>query len=179
MPNLNVPKSETRYRGWFHDLLNGVIEVYYNSTVWLRSSATATTMILATTFSAAVTFASSALSTSATAGVGYGTGAGGAVTQATSKSTGVTLNTICGAITMNNAALAGAAEVGFTVTNSAVAARDVVVLSIASVATADSYTATVDAVAAGSFRISVGNVTAGSLSEAIVINFAVIKAVNA
>jgi len=122
---------------------------------------------------------SSIKSSSTSAGLGYDTGAGGAVTQATSKSTGVTLNRICGAITTNNAALSNGAEVGFTVTNSAVAARDVVVANIASGATADSYTLTVDAVAAGSFRLSLSNVSSGSLSEAIVISFAVIKAVNA
>jgi hypothetical protein len=111
------------------------------------------------------------------AGVGYKTGksVGGTVTQATSKSTGVTINKLSGAITMNNAALAAAAEVGFTVTNSKVAATDVVVVNIASGATAASYTCTVDAVAAGSFKITVGNHSAGSLSEAIVINFVVIK----
>ncbi len=100
---------------------------------------------------------------------------GGAVTQATSKATGVTLNRRAGSITMHNAALAAAAEVGFTVTNSEVAASDVVVASIASGATAASYTVTVDAVAAGSFAVTVGNHSAGSLGEAIVINFAVIK----
>lgn len=106
---------------------------------------------------------------------GYTAGDGGAVTQATSKSTGVTLNKATGAITMNNAALAAAAEVGFTVTNSEVGANDIPVVAIKSGATADSYTVTVDAVAAGSFRISVGNTSAGSLSEALVLNFAVIK----
>lgn len=100
---------------------------------------------------------------------------GGLVTQATSKSTGVELNRRAGAITMHNAALAAGAEVGFTVTNSCVAATDVIAVSIASGATAASYTVTVDAVAAGSFKINVGNVSAGSLGEAIVINFAVIK----
>ena len=38
---------------------------------------------------------------------GYVTGEGGAVTQATSKSTAVTLNKKCGTVTMNGAALSG------------------------------------------------------------------------
>lgn len=118
-------------------------------------------------------------STSATGGIGYATGAGGAVTQASNKSTGVTLNTVTGAITMNNAALNAGTEVGFTVTDSAVAATDVIILNIASGATADSYLVGVDAVAAGSFRVTVTNTSAGNLSEAIVINFAVIKGVAA
>ena len=111
--------------------------------------------------------------------VGYSTGTGGAVTQATDKSTGVTLNKRCGQITMNAAALAAAAEVSFTLTNSAVAATDVVMVSIASGATAGAYSVQCDATAAGSCRISVGNRSTGSLSEAIVLNFVVIKAVAA
>jgi 1-aminocyclopropane-1-carboxylate deaminase/D-cysteine desulfhydrase-like pyridoxal-dependent ACC family enzyme len=102
-------------------------------------------------------------------------GPGGTVTQATSKSTGVEINRPCGQITMHNAALAAAAEVGFTVTNSEVDANDIVVVCIGSGATAASYTVTVDAVAAGSFTVTVGNHSAGSLGEAIVLHFAVIK----
>jgi hypothetical protein len=116
---------------------------------------------------------------SAESAVGYSTGTGGTVTQATDKSTGVTLNKRCGQITMNNAALAAAAEVSFTLTNSVIAATDVVMVSIASGATAGAYSVQCDATAAGSCRISVGNRNAGSLSEAIVLNFVVIKAVAA
>ena len=110
-------------------------------------------------------------------GLGYVTGAGGTVTQLTSKSTGVTINKICGAITTNNAALAAGAEVKFTVTNSMVAATDVVALSIQSGGTSGSYLLTVGAVAAGSFDIVISNASAGSLSQALIINFAIIKAV--
>ena len=63
---------------------------------------------------------------------------GGTVTQATNKTTGVTLNTESGQITMNNAALAAAAEVSFTVTNSEIAATDVVVVNHGSAGTAGS-----------------------------------------
>lgn len=111
----------------------------------------------------------------ATGGLGYGAGGGGVVTQATSKTTGVTLNTPSGQITMNAAALAAAATACFTLTNSTIAATDVVNTSIASGATAGAYTLQVDAVAAGSSRMCVNNRSAGSLSEAIVINYAVIK----
>ena len=111
--------------------------------------------------------------------VGYSTGTGGTVTQGTSKSTGVTLDKRCGQITMNNAALAAAAEVSFTLTNSVIAATDVVMVSIASGATAGAYSVQCDATAAGSCRISVGNRSTGSLSEAIVLNFVVIKSVAA
>jgi len=107
--------------------------------------------------------------------IGYATGSGGTVTQATDKSTGVTLNKRCGQITMNNASLSAAAEVSFTLTNSTIAATDVVYVCIASGATAGAYNVQCDAVAAGSCRISVGNMSSGSLSEAIVLNFVVIK----
>ena len=118
-------------------------------------------------------------SKSATAGVGYSTGAGGVVTQLTSKATGVTLNTVAGAITMNGAALAASTAVSFALTNSAIAATDVLILSIKSGATAGAYRASIDAVAAGSATVTLRNLSAGSLSEAVVINFAVIKAVSA
>lgn len=100
----------------------------------------------------------------------------GTVTQATSKSTGVTLDAAAGQITMNNASLAAAAEVSFTVTNSKVKSTDTVNLNIKSGATAGAYSAFVDAVADGSFQISVTNQSAGALGEAIVINFVVIGA---
>lgn len=117
-------------------------------------------------------------SASASGGVGYSTGAGGTVTQATSKSTGVTLNTTTGQITMNNANLAGQTEVSFTLTDSAIAATDVVLVTIASGATANSYVVGVAATASGSCVIQLGNVTlATTLGEAIVLNFVVIKGV--
>ena len=109
---------------------------------------------------------------------GYITGDGGTVTQATSKSTAVTLNKKCGTVTLNNAALAADAIVSFTLTNSTIAATDVVVLNHASAGTAGKYALNAQA-AAGSASINVTNISAGSLSEAIVIRFAVVKAVTA
>jgi hypothetical protein len=106
---------------------------------------------------------------------GYVTGDGGSVTQQTSKSTGVTLNKLSGKITMNGAALAAGAEVTFTVTNSLVSASDVPVVCVQSVGTAGSYLVSVGAVANGSFAITVSNASAASLSQAIVLNFVVIK----
>lgn len=100
---------------------------------------------------------------------------GGVVTQATSKSTGVQLDRRCGQITMHNAALAAGAEVSFTLTNSHINAADIVVVNIGSGATADSYIAHVTAVADGSCRIQLTNLSGGSLGEALVLNFGVIK----
>lgn len=112
----------------------------------------------------------------ATAGIGYATGAGGTITQATNKATAVTLNTVTGAITMNNAALAAGTIVSFTLTDSAIAATDVFVLNHISGGTIGSYTLNAQA-AAGTATINIRNNTAGSLSEAIVIEFAVLKGV--
>ena len=107
---------------------------------------------------------------------GYVTGDGGAVTQSTSKSTGVTLSKKCGQITLNGAALAADTTVSFTLTNTTVAATDIIVLNHVSGGTAGSYLLNAQA-AAGSASINVRNITSGSLSEAIVIGFAVVKAV--
>jgi hypothetical protein len=128
----------------------------------------------------AVTAASSVKSTSASGGVGYATGAGGVVTQATSKSTGVTLNKVCGTITMDSATLAHQTPVAFTLTNSAIEATDVVAVCVKSGGTAGAYLVSAGAVAAGSCSITLFNCqTSGNLSEAVVLSFAVIKAVAA
>lgn len=125
-----------------------------------------------------IALSAGAVSTSATNGLGYGTGAGGAVTQATSKGTAVTLNALCGQITMNNAALAAGATVGFTFTNSRIGATDNVHVNItgASVASAGNYNVWTG-VQAGSATVWVKNISAGSLSEAVVVTFSVKKGV--
>ena len=96
-----------------------------------------------------------------------------------SKTYGVTLNKPSGQITTTTAALGAAAETSFTLTNSTIAATDVVYVCIASGATAGAYNVQVDAVAAGSCQISISNLSAGTLSQALVLNFVVIKSVAA
>ena len=96
-----------------------------------------------------------------------------------SKTYGVTLNKPSGQITTTASALGAAAETSFTLTNSTIAATDVVYVCIASGATAGAYNVQVDAVAAGSCQISISNLSAGTLSQALVLNFVVIKAVAA
>lgn len=105
---------------------------------------------------------------------GYAQG-GGSVTQATDKSTGVTLNTPCGQITLSNAALAANTAVAFTLTNSQISPQDVVAVSIKSGATAGAYSVSTLDIASGSVKIVLRNLTAGSLSEAVVLNFVIIK----
>jgi hypothetical protein len=102
-------------------------------------------------------------------------GPGASVTQATSKSTAVTCDALCGVITMNNAALAASTSVGFTVNNALIDADDTVNLVMASGGTAASYVFVVDTVAAGSFKIHLRNISGGSLGEAVVLNFTVLK----
>jgi len=114
------------------------------------------------------------LSYNSTAGTfGYGAGRG-TVTQQTNKSTGVTLNAPCGAITMNGAALSADTTVSFTLTNTSIAATDLLILNHISGGTVGSYVLNAQA-AAGSASINVTNISTGSLSEAIVIGFAIIK----
>jgi hypothetical protein len=106
--------------------------------------------------------------------VGYAAGAGGTVTQATSKSTGVTLSKQSGQITMDAAALNASTTVSFVLTNTIIEANDVLILNHVSAGTAGAYTLNAQ-VSAGSASINVRNVTLGSLSEAIVIQFVVIN----
>jgi len=106
--------------------------------------------------------------------LGYTTAAQGTVTQATSKSTAVTLNTSAGRITMNAAALAAATNVTFTLNNSYISANDIVILNVSAGATSGAYNCWVSGLGVGTVTITVRNITAGSLSEAVVINFAIL-----
>ena len=103
--------------------------------------------------------------------LGYTTGGGGTVTQGTSRTTGVTLNKPSGAITLFSAAGSTTAAT-FTVTNSTVAATDVIIINQKS--GTDLYDLMVTAVAAGSFNITF-RTTGGTTTETPVFNFAVIK----
>jgi len=107
--------------------------------------------------------------------LGYSTAAQGTVTQATDKSTGVTLNKSAGRITMNNAALAGATAVSFTLTNSLISANDAIIVNVSGGGTAAAYTTYISSMTAGSAVVTLRNLTAStSLSEAVIINFAII-----
>jgi hypothetical protein len=143
------------------------------------SACTSTGMVMVTPVIGAATGTSlavtGAVTSSGTAGVGYATGAGGTVTQGTSRTTGVTLNKTTGAITLFSAAGTTTAAT-FTVTNSTVAATDVIILNQKS--GTDLYDLMVTAVAAGSFNITF-RTTSGTTTETPVFNFAVIKAVAA
>jgi hypothetical protein len=107
--------------------------------------------------------------------LGYSVAGQGTVTQATSKSTAVTLNKSAGRITMNNAALATATNATFTLNNSLISANDTVILTISGgQATPGSYNVFANSLAAGTVSITLRNISGGSLSEAVVVNFAMI-----
>ncbi len=111
----------------------------------------------------------------ATSEIGYAAAAQGAVTQLTNKSTAVTLNASAGVITMNNASLATATNATFTLNNSTITAKDAVILTISGgQTTPGSYNVFANAIAAGSVSITLRNISGGTLSEAIVINFAIV-----
>ena len=111
----------------------------------------------------------------ATEEIGYAASAQGTVTQATSKSTAVTLDKSAGRITMNNASLATATNATFTLNNSLISANDTVILTISGgQATPGSYNVFANALTTGSVSITLRNISGGTLSEAVVINFCVI-----
>lgn len=103
----------------------------------------------------------------------YTTGDGGAVTQLTNKSTAVVLAKPTGQITMNNASLAAGAIISFTLTNTLIAATDLLVLNQVS-GTLGAYTLNAQC-NAGNATITIRNNTAASLGEAVIIRFALVK----
>jgi hypothetical protein len=120
-------------------------------------------------------FSGDALAVGASSSMGFGTGSGGSVTQATSRTTGVTLNKSNGAITLVSAA-GVATWTSFTVTNSLVAATDVI--RVCQKSGTNLYLIHVTAVASGSFQVSFAT-SGGTATDAPVFSFAVCKAVTA
>ena len=110
----------------------------------------------------------------ATEEIGYASAAQGTVTQATDKSTGVTLNKSAGRITMNAASLAANTAVSFTLTNNTISTNDAIIVNVAGGGTAAAYTTYISSMAAGSAVVTLRNLTGGALAEAVVLNFAII-----
>lgn len=100
-----------------------------------------------------------------------------AVTQITSITTGVTCNALSGVITTVSQTVAAAGEADFVVTNSEVAATDIVVACIKTHTSAGTFMASVAAVAAGQFTLRLTNLHASAAGDnVLVVNFFVIKA---
>ena len=110
----------------------------------------------------------------ATQELGYAASSQGDVTQLTSKTTGVVLNTPAGRITMDDAALAAGTTALFTLTNNTISPRDVLIVTVGSGGTAGAYWAYVANLAQGVATIGVYNNTAGSLAESFVLNYAIL-----
>jgi hypothetical protein len=130
-----------------------------------------------TVINANVTTAGTIRSSGSAAGVGYAAGAGGTVTQLTSKATGVTLNTVSGEITTDDSTLNGDTSVTFVLTNSAIANTDVMIINHVSGGTIGKYTFNA-ACNNGNAAITIRNVTSGGGSNegaALVLRYAVIK----
>ena len=99
---------------------------------------------------------------------------GGAVTQATNRTTGVTLSNYSGKVTGDDASLAAVTIATHTVTNTLVAATDNIIIT--KVSGDVDTSAFVSAVASGSFNVSVrNNHASGADTTAFVYNFALIK----
>ena len=106
--------------------------------------------------------------------IGYAAGAQGTVTQATSKSTGVTLNKSAGRITMNGAELAANTAVSFTMTNSLISTNDTIIVNVSGGGTVGAYTTYISSMTLGSAVVTLRNLTGSALSEAVILNFAII-----
>lgn len=159
--------------------LNGniVSTIDVNGDLNLTPNGTGSVVVSKLAASAGTAVLSSVLSTGA---LGFTTGGGGVVSQLTSRATGVTLNKPSGAITLFTAAIPASTTQTFTLTNSTIAAADVVAVCIKSGATVAGYAAHVVAVAAGSCSIAISNLALGATpSETPVINFVVIKGATA
>lgn len=148
------------------------VKIIANSSVLVSVAGTANVV----TVSANTVTTATGILSSSTAGIGFTTGAGGTVTQLTDKTTSVTLNKICGQITLNNATLNSATTVSFTLNNTTIGAQDVLILNHVSGGTAGAYALNAQP-SASQATINVRNITGGSLGEAIVIGFVVVKAV--
>jgi len=115
--------------------------------------------------------------TSSGGGIGYTAGAGGTVTQITSRATTVILNELCGNIIMFSATQASQNIVTFTLTNSFIEANDqVFVTYIGANATNRGLWNLCAVPAAGSAVITIRNVHTGtSAAEATPLRFTIIK----
>lgn len=99
----------------------------------------------------------------------------GTVTQATDRSTAVTLNAPAGVITTNAASFATGTNVVFTVNNSFVKADSTIILSLNTTGLPGySIHVAVESVAAGSFAIRVFNATGSALILPAKINFLIV-----
>ena len=109
--------------------------------------------------------------------IGYTAVARGTVTQLVNKAEPITLNKSAGTVTMNGALLAATTSVNFVLNNNLISVGDAVIVSFVSgAATPGTYTLWVTALTAGAVTLTLRNITAGNLSEAVVFNFVIVHA---
>ena len=120
-------------------------------------------------------------SASPTIGVGYSSGAGGSVTQLSSKSTGVTLNNVCGRIITSNENLVAGTAVSFVFTNSTISITDTITSSFSSsnAITNYAYLITFADIANGSCVVVIRNLDGSNHAEVLAINYTIHKSVTA
>lgn len=140
------------------------------SSVTLSSLTVSGTASLSTATVSTVTVSGTWRATSPTTGFGYGAGSGSTSTQLTNKTTSVTINAVSGQITLNSYSMSAGTTASFVVTNSAVAATDVIITNINSA----SYSARAFA-GTGTALFTVHNQSAVTASDAAVINFAILR----
>ena len=116
-----------------------------------------------------------ALLVNAAGGLGYGTGAGGTVNQATDKTTAVTLNKSCGTINMAATSLAAGARVVFIFNNSFIQQNDNLLVSVSGIGVGNVYNVNVAQINAGNAVLALTNTSAGALATNVILNFTVFK----
>lgn len=109
--------------------------------------------------------------------LGYAAGIGGTVTQATSKTTAVTLDKPTGRIILNNSSISAGSVNGFTFTNSYISANDIIVFNHIAGGTDCAYLINARC-SNGSANVTIRNVSAGALADAVELEYAVIKSAN-
>jgi hypothetical protein len=159
--------------------LQATTKQYVDAADALKLNKTGGTMTGALIVNSTIASNSTILANGNSSKIGYDTGAGGSITQGSgAKTNAVTLNCPTGIIVTDNAALAANTSVTFNVSNTVISATDIVVVSHIAGGTLGSYNFAV-APAAGNANITIRNITAASLSEALTLRFIVIKSVNA
>jgi hypothetical protein len=147
-------------------------EVYFQSTATSVNTTTGS-IIISGGIGVAGNISVGGLITTTGNGIGYATGSGGTITQATSRTTGVTLNKPSGQITLFSQALSAGAANTFTFTNSTISANDFIQFNHWSGGTIGNYTINANT-SNGIANVTIRAITTVT-AEAPVIQYVVIK----
>lgn len=96
------------------------------------------------------------------------------ITQVTSKSTTVIINQFKGTIITHDESMLTSDIIIFTVTNALIKSNNNVVINHSSGGTFGSYSIQTGNISDGSFKVSIQNISAGSLGEVLTLNFVII-----